>query len=99
MDVKMIKINQDKLAEIQRNSMQTLTRRQFKLTLLENDLIQVVESAIESIADQKLKTRIQIEYTESEKFERTSESVKYMLQLMNLTDEQADTLWLQAMTL
>lgn len=75
-----------------------LTRRQFKLTLLENDLLQTVENAIAAIEDVKLRTRIQIEYTESEKFERQSESVKYMLSLMSLTEDQADEMWLQAMT-
>lgn len=93
-----ITVNQDKVAEIKRNQLTALTRRQFKLTLLENDLLQTVENAIAAIEDVKLRTRIQIEYTESEKFERSSESVKYMLSLIDLTDEQADEMWLQAMT-
>lgn len=79
-------------------SFMSLTRRQFKLTLLEHDLLQTVENAIAAIEDVKLRTRIQIEYTESEKFERQSESVKHMLSLIDLTDEQADEMWLQAMT-
>lgn len=76
----------------------TLNRLQFKLVLHENDLLQSIEDAIESIEDPKMKMKIQIQYSEADKFERTSESVQYMLQLMNLTSDEADKLWLQAMT-
>lgn len=77
----------------------SLTRRQFKLALLENDLLNTVEQSIASIEDLALKTRIEIEYNESEKFERTNDSVKYMLSILNLTDEQVDEMWRYAMTL
>uniref|UniRef100_UPI00125F2AD1 hypothetical protein n=1 Tax=Acinetobacter guerrae TaxID=1843371 RepID=UPI00125F2AD1 len=76
-----------------------LTRRQFKLALLENDLLNTVEQSIASIEDPVLKTRIEIEYNESEKFERSNDSVKYMLSILNLTDEQVDEMWRYAMTL
>ncbi|MBK0062616.1 MULTISPECIES: hypothetical protein [unclassified Acinetobacter] len=76
-----------------------LTRRQFKLALLENDLLNTVEQSIASIEDPALKTRIEIEYNESEKFERTNDSIKYMLSILNLTDEQVDDMWRYAMTL
>ncbi|USI86855.1 hypothetical protein LZ086_00020 [Acinetobacter johnsonii] len=56
-----------------------LTRRQFKLSLLENGLLDTVEQMIGAIEDPALKSRIQIEYSESERFERTNDSVKYML--------------------
>lgn len=73
-----------------------LTRRQFKLTLLENDLLATVESKIDLTEDPVQKTRIQIEYTESEKFERQSESVAYMVGMLDLSTEQVDAMWLQA---
>ncbi|UYF76576.1 hypothetical protein LSO58_06785 [Acinetobacter ursingii] len=76
-----------------------LTRRQFKLGLLENDLLNTVEQSIAGIEDPELKNRIEIEYNESEKFERTNDSVKYMLSILNLTDEQVDEMWRYAMTL
>lgn len=76
-----------------------LTRRQFKLTLLENELLETIESRIELIEDPKQKSRIQIEYLESEKFERTSESVIYMVGMLDLTAEQVDQMWLHAMSL
>ena len=76
-----------------------LTRRQFKLALNSNDQLETVESKINQIDDPKQKALIQIEYMESEKFERQSESVKYMINMLDLTAEQVDAMWLQAMTL
>ena len=77
----------------------SLTRRQFKLALLENGLLDIVEQMIESIEDPTVKARIQIEYSESERFERSNESVQYMLGVLNLTSDQVDEMWHFAMTL
>jgi len=52
---------------------------------------------ISTIEDPSVKTRIQIEYSESERFERTNASVKYMLGVLDLTSEQVDKMWLQAL--
>ena len=76
-----------------------LTRRQFKLSLLENGLLDTVEQMIGAIEDPVLKSRIQIEYSESERFERTNDSVQYMLGVLNLSSEQVDDIWLHAMKL
>ena len=76
-----------------------LTRRQFKLALLENDLLDRVESTIETIPDSLLRKRLQIEYTESDEFQRQSESVIAMCNLLELKEEEVDSLWQQAMTL
>lgn len=76
-----------------------LTRRQFKLSLLENGLLDTVEQMIGAIEDPTLKSRIQIEYSESERFERSNESVQYMLRVLNLTSDQVDEMWRYAMTL
>jgi hypothetical protein len=77
----------------------SLTRRQFKLALLENGLLATVEQMIESIEDPTVKARIQIEYSESERFERSNESVQYMLEALDLTTNQVDEMWRYAMTL
>ena len=74
-----------------------LTRRQFKLALLENGLLDTVEQMIESIEDPTVKARIQIEYSESERFERTNDSVKYMLGVPDLTTERVDEMWKHAL--
>ena len=81
------------------SSLHPLTRRQFKLTLLENGLLDQIENSISAIEDDKTRARIQIEYTEATEFHRTSDSVAYMCQLLGLTDEQVDQMWEHALTL
>lgn len=80
-------------------SLKPLTRRQFKLALLENELLDQIESSISAIEDSNMRTRIQIEYTEATEFHRTSDSVAYMCQLLKLTDEQVNQMWEHALTL
>ena len=79
--------------------LRALTRRQFKLVLMENDLLSDIESAIAGIDDAALKARIEIEYTEATEFVRTSDSVVYMAELLGLNDEQLDTMWAHALAL
>lgn len=74
-----------------------LTRRQFKLALLQYQLLEKVEQAIADIEDPALKTRVQIEYNESEKFERANDSVKYMLTLLDISNDEIDEMWRYAM--
>ncbi|EME5683302.1 MULTISPECIES: hypothetical protein [Acinetobacter] len=76
-----------------------LTRRQFKLALLQYELLEKVEQSIAAIEDPALKTRVQIEYNESEKFERANDSVKYMLTLLDISNDEIDEMWRYAMTL
>ena len=94
-----VTVNPEKLAAYHRSIMPSLSRRQFKLALLENGLLNTVEQMIESIEDPTVKARIQIEYSESERFERSNESVQYMLGVLNLNSDQVDDMWHFAMTL
>ena len=80
-------------------SLRPLTRRQFKLALIENGLLDQIENSISAIEDDQTRARIQIEYTEATEFHRTSDSVAYMCQLLVLTDEQVDQMWEHALTL
>lgn len=80
-------------------SLKPLTRRQFKLVLLENDLLQEVESKINSIADNKDRNRMQIEYSEATEFKRDSESLLYMCNLLGLTEQQINSMWEHALSL
>lgn len=73
-----------------------LTRRQFKLALLHSDLTTQIEQAIDSIADAKTKAVLEIEYNEATEFQRTSDSMKYMCNLLNLTDDEINEMWQQA---
>ena len=75
------------------SSLKPLSRRQFKLALLENDLLDVIEAKINQIEDAKQKTIIQIEYQEATEFVRTSDSVKYMCNLLGLSEEQVNQMW------
>lgn len=76
-----------------------LTRRQFKLALLANELLEKVESTIDNIPDLQLRKRMQIEYSESVEFHRESESVIAMCEMLELSEDQVDQLWQHAMTL
>lgn len=89
----------EQLYDIYIKSLRPLTRRQFKLVLLENDLLDEVELAINNIEDKTTKTRMQIEYTEATEFKRNSESLLFMCQLLNLSEEQINTMWEKALTL
>ena len=75
-----------------------LTRRQFKLALLDDGLLEQVDLAISNIQDPAVKARIQIEYAESTTFERLNPSVVAMCQMLGLTDAQINALWEHALT-
>ncbi|EPF6188636.1 hypothetical protein N5990_004098 [Acinetobacter baumannii] len=80
-------------------TLRPLTRRQFKLALLENGLLDLIEQRISEIEETQMRSRIQIEYTESFNFERNSESVLFMSTLLGLSEGQVDKMWEYAMTL
>ena len=82
----------EQLYEIYVKPLRPLTRRQFRLALLDVGLLDDLETAISNIEDTTEKKRIEIEYTESDKFARTSEIVKTMFTLINQTEEQINEL-------
>lgn len=73
-----------------------LTRRQFKLALLHAGLTDEINTAIAGIDDATLKAVIEIEYNEATEFRRTSDSVKYVCNLLSLTNDEINELWLRA---
>ena len=89
----------EQLYEIYVKSLRPLTRRQFRLALLIVGLLDDLETAISNIENTTEKRRIEIEYTESDKFARTSEIVKTMFTLINQTEDQINTMWEKALTL
>ena len=89
----------EQLFDIYVKSLKPLTRRQFKLALLESNLLEQVETMINSIEDTTQRTRLQIEYSEATEFQRTSDSIKYMCNLLGLTEEQVNQIWEQGLTL
>lgn len=92
-------MSDEQLYDIYVKSLKPLTRRQFKLVLLENNLLEQVETLINSVEDATQRTRLQIEYSEATEFQRTSNSVKYMCNLLGLTEEQINQMWEQGLTL
>lgn len=80
-------------------SLKSLTRRQFKLALLNEGLLEQVETAINNIEGTTERTRMQIEYAETNDFHRTSESVMTMINLLGLNEDQVNTMWENALTL
>ena len=92
-------MSDEQLYDIYVKSLKPLTRRQFKLVLLENNLLEQVETLINSVEDTTQRTRLQIEYSEATEFQRTSNSVKYMCNLLGLTEEQVNQMWEQGFTL
>lgn len=81
------------------SSLKPLSRKQFKLVLLDNGLLDDLELAISNIENALEKKRIEIEYTESTEFVRTSDSVKSMFAFINQTEEQINKLWEKALAL
>ena len=92
-------MSDEQLYDIYVKSLKPLTRRQFKLVLLENNLLEQVETLINSVEDATQRTRLQIEYSEATEFQRTSNSVKYMCNLLGLTEEQVNQMWEKALAL
>lgn len=81
------------------STLKPLSRKQFKLALLDSSLLDDLELAISNIENTLEKKRIEIEYTESTEFVRTSESIKTMFALINQTEEQINELWEKALAL
>ncbi len=78
-------------------SLKPLTRRQFRLALYNYNLLNTVEISINAIEDEHLKTTMQIEYQDADKFFRTSESVLYMIQMLGMTEKQVNDMWQEAL--
>ncbi len=80
------------------NSLRTLTRRQFKLTLHQYGMLSTIEQKIASVPDANLRTLLQIEYEEATEFNRTSSSVLAMIQILGLSTAQVNTMWQWGLT-
>ena len=74
-------------------SLKPLTRRQFKLVLLNNNLLDQVEMAINSIPDASTRMRAKIEYEDAVSFERLNPTLNQLYSLMGLKESQVDALW------
>ena len=82
-----IKIDQQKLIELNRKNMPTLTPIEFDIKLVDAGLYDQVQGLIQS--DVKLK----IAYTRATFFSRTDPFIDQARIALGLTDEQVDTIW------
>ena len=88
-----INIDQQKLFEFNRGNMPQLTPIEFDVKLVDVGLYDQVQDLIQS--DIKLR----IAYTRATFFSRTDSFVDQARIALNLTDEQVDAMWVQALTL
>jgi len=80
-------------------SLPPLTRRQFKLALVHNDLnLDDIRSKIEEIEDVKERQLTIIEWDEANEFRRTSETLNRVAQLLALDKNRINAMWEQALT-
>lgn len=80
-------------------SLRPLTRRQFMLTLVEYGLDDDIAAAINTIEDEKQRKIINIEFNNSQTFERMSDSVLFMCNLVGLEETRVNELWEYGMRL
>jgi hypothetical protein len=73
----------------------SVTRRQFKLALLEIDLLDEVEEIVSTSSDRYL----QINWSEAQNFERSNQFVLQMAAALGKTDTETDALFILAGTL
>ncbi|BAP37725.1 hypothetical protein AS4_27850 [Acinetobacter guillouiae] len=92
-------LNDEEKNLIYLQSLRPLTRRQFMLALVENDLDEAVETAIGNIQDAKQRKQMSIEYNDAQTFERFSASIMTMATLINLDEESLNSMWEKALTL
>lgn len=81
------------------NGLKPLTRRQFKLTLLNHNLLDKVSVAIDTIEDPVLKMRAKIEFEDSTTFERLDPTLAGLYKAMGLKESQVDSLWEEGLKL
>ena len=74
-------------------SLVPLTRRQFKLVLLESNLLDQVEMAINSIPDASTRMQAQIEFEDSTMFERLNPTLLMLYKAMGISESKLDSMW------
>ena len=89
----MITLNQDKVVEIKRERLTSLTKRQFNLYMFDNNLTATIDAVFADYPREK------IEFGGAEKFERNSPTVAALSSALGWTEDQVDAMWEQALTL
>ena len=78
----------------------SLTRRQFRLALVMNGFdLATITSLIQQIPDETYRQMVMIEWEDTVEFEIDSKTLIMMAKLMNISKEQVNAIWQQALTL
>lgn len=83
-----VEVDQDKLLQLQRQNMPTLTPIQFDLKLEQYGLYDAVQELIAN------NLQLKIAYTRATFFSRTDPFIDQARIALNLTDEQVDEMWM-----
>ena len=83
-----VEVDQDKLSQLQRQSMPRLTPIEFDIKLVDTELYDQVQSLVQS--DIKLR----IAYTRATFFSRTDPFIDQARIALGLTNEQVDAMWI-----
>lgn len=89
----MIIINTEKAKEIDRQRLVPLSKRQFSLLMFDKGLTEQITTLFANNPREK------IEFDNTDKIERTSPTVQTMIQALGWTNEQVDSLWLEALAI
>lgn len=80
-----------------RELMPVITKRQLRLTLVRNGIsLAQVEAAIEAMPDGLPKQEAEIEWADASEFRRLHPTLLLVAQALNLSDEQVDVMWEEA---
>ena len=76
---------------------QVIPKMKFKLALIKNGFsIKSINTFIESIEDEQLKETIQVKFNDSDIVERNDPSLLYMAEVMQLSKEQVNQIFIYA---
>lgn len=85
--------------ELYLRDLKPLTRRQFKLTLLNHNLLDKVSTAIDTIEDPVLKMRAKIEFEDSTTFERLNPTLAELYKATGISESKLDSMWEEGLKL
>lgn len=94
----MILIDETKKQALLKAQLKPLSAYQFTKALNLNGLDTQIKSKLSELEDQSLALAIKFELDKRPTFERNSETITYMINLLDLTEDQVDLMWQQAMT-
>lgn len=76
-----------------------LSQYQFRMCLINKNMLDQVTTEIAAIEDDAAKLKVSTAFNYAPYFSRLDENVIYMMTMLGLSDDQANTLWQEALTL